>query len=493
METSFVRASLLWIIILIGMNTFVLHVVDKQTPEIDRNFFTAVVDSSKDSRGGAPNAKQIANAKTTGAEVEASLPIKHADIVQQSTPRENINTSPSSPYAYFWIIGAIHEDRPSYKGFIWDVLISASLLRKTGSTADFWLYVRLSPDSKLDTMPTEDLRLLDALGVKVKHLDKPEHESFSQLMYDKFYILNMTDYKRVMYLDADTIPLTNLDYLFYLSDPENKDLPTLLKPFFLFATRKEPTNGGLFIVEPSTRIYEQYKETVRVQHEKAKMLPYPHFNKLQGWGYTFKRYNDKWEAINSDGNSWSWYGAHVDQGLMYYIAKFLSKETSIAIGQRLQNWKGVPGQDKPEKESETLGTLEKYQPKLLAYQFECDKYALNEKVGAWDFQWSCNPPYNSIAHFYGAKKPWQKKFKKEWLKGGHFLEDTSVKKAPAMLWFKELDELNDKHKMGIDLEHWNDKHLPAMKESALGYIPLNKDQADIIEHISKEGAFASKK
>jgi len=50
-----------------------------------------------------------------------------------------------SPYAYLWIIGAIHEDKPLYKGFLWDVLISANLLRKLGSKADFWLYVRLTP------------------------------------------------------------------------------------------------------------------------------------------------------------------------------------------------------------------------------------------------------------------------------------------------------------------------------------------------------------
>ena len=51
-----------------------------------------------------------------------------------------ISSQPSSPYAYVWVVGGIHEGKMSYKGFIWDVLISASLLRKTGSTADFWIY-----------------------------------------------------------------------------------------------------------------------------------------------------------------------------------------------------------------------------------------------------------------------------------------------------------------------------------------------------------------
>ena len=63
---------------------------------------------------------------------------------------------PSSKYAYAWIIGAISEKDLSYKGFLWDILISAHILRKHGSTADFWVYTRLSPDSNLTDLPEED-------------------------------------------------------------------------------------------------------------------------------------------------------------------------------------------------------------------------------------------------------------------------------------------------------------------------------------------------
>jgi hypothetical protein len=334
----------------------------------------------------------------------------------------------------------------------------------------------MSPDSKLDTIPEEDKRLLDALEVRVKHLEKRKHESFSQLMYDKFNILNMVEYKRVMFLDADTLPLTNLDYFFHLSDPEYEDVQTLLKPFFFYATRGEPSNGGMFIVEPSTEIYGKYKEAVRLQHEKAKSLPYPHFDKKKGWGHSFLKNGDKWEAINKIGKRWNWYGAHVDQGLMYYVAKYLSKEVSIAIGKRVQNWKAVEGQDNPIKESESEGLLDEYQTKqeLLAYQFLCDK------GGAKDRQWSCNAPYNSFAHFVGSKKPWQNSFMLNWI---HNPVDTHKLKAASILWFKELIALNDEHSIGIDFEHWDKKHLPLMKESTLGYMPKYSDQ----DHLLKEG------
>ena len=100
----------------------------------------------------------------------------------------------------------------------------------------------MSPDSKLDVLPTEDLRLLGALAFKIKYFDKPKHESFSQLVFDEFFILSMIDYKRIMYLDSDTMPLINLDYLFYLSDPDHTASPTLLKSNVIYVTRGEPSN-----------------------------------------------------------------------------------------------------------------------------------------------------------------------------------------------------------------------------------------------------------
>ena len=60
----------------------------------------------------------------------------HQGIV--STIQDN---SSASPYKYYvWIIGTIQENRLSHKGFLWDLLISASLVlgKKAGSTAELW-------------------------------------------------------------------------------------------------------------------------------------------------------------------------------------------------------------------------------------------------------------------------------------------------------------------------------------------------------------------
>ena len=409
------------------------------------------------------------------------------------TVQDNSSASalPSSPYAYVWIIGAINENRPSYKGFLWDVLISASLLRKAGSTADFWLYLRFSPNSTLTEMPEEDTRLLNEFGIQTKYLEKPKHESFGQLVYDKFLTLNMTDYKRVMFLDADIVPLTNLDYYFHLSDPGYTNAPTVLKPNFIVATRGEPCNTGMFIVEPSFSIFKEYRETVRAQRKDAKDLP-RHFDPNKGWGHSFWEYGDQWESMHKRGKKWKFYAAHSDQGLMYYVARFLYQDVSIAMGRKVQNWKGVDVANKdetkeakqifkPEKESEDIDVLERHQPPLSAYMYSCDQEAEIQSKRDGGFSHMCNPPYNSFGHFTGSHKPWQNKFEMSDLQKSKTVNDNTRKlKAVTSLWFQELQELNDRLRMGLDLENWNEKYLGIMKQSPLGYMATWGDSEPLL-------------
>jgi lipopolysaccharide biosynthesis glycosyltransferase len=381
---------------------------------------------------------------------------------------------PTSPYAYAWIMGGVHEDRFAYKGFLWTILISANLLRKLGSTADFWVYVRLSSQSKLSDLPSEDRRLLELLGVRVILLDKPKKDSFAQIVYDKFLTINMTSYKRVMFLDSDIIPMTNLDYFFHLSDPDYTLLPTLLKPFFIMATREEPCNTGMFMVEPSKHAFQEYINIVNLQKEKAKTLPYPYFDFQNGWGHSFD-HGDYWESIRKKGNRWKFHASHSDQGLMYYFVKYVQKEVSIAIGDRIQNWKKGLG-DVPEMESDTHGVLAKYQGNLLRVQYLCDISPQEAfKRDADDNRWACTPPYNSIAHFMGKTKPWRRKFDFRREK-----DDSYRQFGPRYLWFKELDELSKTLDMGLDVKRWNQKYLSLMKDELLGGKAEWKDQADVL-------------
>ena len=152
-----------------------LCILEKASREMEKNTEISFYDEIK----GRSVLSGIGNGDITGVKVMVelpSLPINSVSAMANNstkgqednyklgsivgTVHQDTSNSSPSPYAYVWIIGAIREDRPSYKGFLWDVLISASLLRKAGSTADFWLYLRFSPNSTLTEMPAEDTRLL---------------------------------------------------------------------------------------------------------------------------------------------------------------------------------------------------------------------------------------------------------------------------------------------------------------------------------------------
>ena len=384
-----------------------------------------------------------------------------------------------SPYSYAWVLGAIHEDKWSYKGFLWDIIISANLFRKQGSTADFWIFIRLSPGSKLDDLPPEDRRLLEAAGINIKLLDKPEKESFAQLVFDKFLTINMTDYKRVMFLDGDLIPLVNLDYIFHLSDPDHTETPTLIKPNLITASWREPCNTGMFMVEPSVEAFAKYNDAVSKHREKAKKLPYPHFDYTEGWGRNFVEHGETWRSAKQNrAKRWRFHASHSDQGLMFYWSKYLIQDVTIVIGNIVENWKRGPDVD-PVKESEVEDLFAPHQGKPLVHQFSCDQANTKKDEVHIKDRWRCFPPINGIAHFMGKEKPW-KQARDDSSMANNLLTRSYRYKAAKNLWFMELQEINTKYRMGIDLENWNNIYPELMKNDTLGTMAMLIDRADAL-------------
>jgi hypothetical protein len=311
------------------------------------------------------------------------------------------------------------------------------------------------------------------MGINIVLLEKPRNESFAQLVYDKFLTINMTDYKRVMFMDGDMIPMTNLDYYFHLSDPEYTDLPTELKSNFIMASKGEPCNTGMFMVTPSKEAFDEYNKIIRDQLEIAKTLDYPYFDKRRGWGHNFIEAKDWWEAVSKTSKKWSYHASHSDQGLMYQFAKYTRQDVSIAIGDRVQNWKQGE-QDKPTLESEVTGMLSKYQGELLRYQWSCNKPEADRIQSDLEVMgWRCTPPYDSTAHFMGQTKPW----KSSWASKDY--TDYSFRQfAPKYYWFRELEELNVKLNMGLDMDHWDSKVLPTMAGELLGKMAMPGNQRE---------------
>ena len=402
------------------------------------------------------------------------------DYVDQSSPRANDEqstvvqpyisgnvTTQHSPYAYAFLIGGVHEHRPAYRGFLYDVLISAHILRKVGSTMDVWLFVQISPDSNLTKLPDEDARHVDSLNIRTRYVDKPKvKETFNELVYDKFRILQLTEYRRVMFLDADAIPLTNLDYMFRLSEGENP----LLQPNFIVASRGEPCNAGLFILEPKDGEWENLQRVITKQHEDAKNLPYPKFDREYGWGHSFKKAGDQWEGIEQNGTMWKYHASHSDQGLLYFWVKYVKQNVSIAIGNKLVRW--VPGQDgRPFRKEELHRALHPHMAnEPLAWQFSCDRKD----------SYYCTAPYREYAHFMGGGKPWQKGNGLVAARG----TSTSDRWAAYRLWFEELGEINELLGMGLDLSAMG-RGIENMTETPLGHMAMWYDHSVRVEQLTQ--------
>jgi len=374
-------------------------------------------------------------------------------ISNQINTSQNLNTgekiietvSHPARYAYNYVLGGIHESDLRYKGFLYTILMSVNLLKNLGSEADFWVWAQLSPNSTLDEIPDEEMRLFDALDIKVVKMEKPSYASFSSLMYDKFRALQKTEYKRFIYLDADILPLINLDFYFHLSDPDEKSQPTILRPNMNIATRKAPCNGGMFMMHPAVGAWEQLTDVVNSHREKVKKIEYPYFDFDNGWGHNFTEARDQWEGLKKNGTDWHFYGSVADQGLWYYYSKYVRKDVSIIVGEKIQTWIGDDkNSDLPVKVKESYGDLSKLSPKPIIYTWNCDDPSKN-----------CDTTNMHIAHFVSDWKPWMMGIQRQWFDRKN---DTHALNDAHRLWFNELYELNEKLHLGLNVYRWNKKH-----------------------------------
>lgn len=170
-------------------------------------------------------------------------------------------------------------------------------------------------------------RVFDNLNISIVYLPKspmPEMETFYSLVVQgKFYVLNLVQYSRVMFLDVDIFPRCNLDYLFALSEPEqyssgnnennvirksaNMTGPASLRENVVMGWKHEPSNAALFILKPQAGAYQNKLQPIIDQKEARPWDP------ILGWGFRILE-EDAWIAPSGmTGTDWSWAYAFADQ------------------------------------------------------------------------------------------------------------------------------------------------------------------------------------
>jgi len=342
-------------------------------------------------------------------------------VEQQSaltpTPATNNNDEDDSTknedegrFAYAYIISGCTET--SCLGYILNLIAAGHVLRQSGSKAKLVARIRMSasvPAAKLDLQYEKWLQMS---GVEVQYLNKVKVDNFGTATLEKFRVMEMTDYDRVLFLDADVLPLCNLDYLF--EESYRKD--GVLSDFVSVSDSVAPFAGGFFLVTPEHGEFERIMDIVHRHRNRDKN---PHtFDGKRGWGHVIAK-DDPWKAWFRPGNNWTFYAAWSDQGILYHWLRYERGNYTWLDVDKMERWETVHAKDVAYWENRTHHVVPE-----IASTGDDDRYIARvqvNKVKQGSLQrgcggqqldrrgkWSTQVPFRDYYHFAGGAKPWFK-------------------------------------------------------------------------------------
>jgi hypothetical protein len=368
-------------------------------------------------------------------ETEPAVDAKQISGTKRETTKPN-EFDPTN-YAYAYMISGCSHDDSRYLGFLYAILVGARILREEGARADIVAMIQMSSSTEANELPAEDVRLLTEMGIKVVYI--PKQATGKDTMYDavmdKFRILTLTQYRRVLIMDGDVMPIGNLDYLFAMSDGPN----AILKENVVVMGTKEPANGGFYMLTPGEGEYEQLQEIVRIREELAANLTvWPKFDVVNGWGHAMDA-DDPWQCrdIHIGGTNWTFHFAFADQGLLYHWTKFVKRSVSILGFQSLQNWAFNATTGKTFREME------------LAHPFNETSHPRFHNFGL------CLKYLCDFAHFTGGGKPWTHTPPSD-LSSANFTHDDN----PERVWWQTLAAIDRDLGMNLNFTNWQPRQPP---------------------------------
>ncbi|KVI03072.1 Glycosyl transferase, family 8 [Cynara cardunculus var. scolymus] len=137
---------------------------------------------------------------------------------------------PFKPRAYVTILHSAHV-------YVCGAIAAAQSIRMSGSTRDLVILVD-------ETISDYHRSGLELAGWKIRTIQrirnpKAEKNAYNEWNYSKFRLWQLTDYKKIIFIDADMLILRNIDFLFGMSE--------------ISATGNNGTlfNSGVMVIEPS--------------------------------------------------------------------------------------------------------------------------------------------------------------------------------------------------------------------------------------------------
>ncbi len=349
-------------------------------------------------------------------------------------------------HAYAFLLAACDPADRRYQGFLYNIVMAVySLQRIFRSRAEYVIMIQMAADSKYDTLLPEDVEpfsKLDPTTIHIKYLPKPPVDTYYQSMLSKFSLLQYTEFSRVLFLDADVLPLCNLDYVFDLSEQG------ILKENFIMASRGTPANGGFFMLRPGVDEYAQLQAVIDWQQQRALVNIQTRgraFDYIEGWGHTIQK-PDAWVTTRGKrSHFWNFYGSFADQGLLYHWVKYVKQNVSILLFNVLENWSPQHGR----VPSNSMGNITTGTPRLEWSEStsQLAGFGCPGQVRSI-FPIDTPPLYKDFWHYTGNRKPWE-------------LTDLPKELGPDEepstadeIWFQVLRRMNQE----LDLQ-WNITHM----------------------------------
>ncbi len=320
---------------------------------------------------------------------------KSSRTLEELSMKSNLFSSQQQQqkYAYAFLMAGCDSSNPTYMGFLFNIIVSAHILRKCGSTSDIIVLARMATKSNETTLPEDVENMLHVSNIILRYLPKVKEDNFYSAMMDKFVILDLVQYDRVLFLDADVMPLCNLDYMFHLSKNSS------LRENVVLAFKSSPANGGFFMLAPN---HTDYLKILQIQKNRLKKGY--RFDRVNGWGHKIQT-PDEWVTVfGKTGTKWTFHGALADQGLLYYWTKYYKKSVSI-IGHN--NTAGTWSSRYSGSNDTAVQMIDAHSTILgpgCASTLPPEYHQFRDAVTKV-YQWVSGIPYNDFVHFTGYSKP----------------------------------------------------------------------------------------
>ena len=352
----------------------------------------------------------------------------------------------NSRFAYAFLICGVWPEKPAYKGYLYNVLVATQILRDEGSTADVVLLLQMDHRAAGHAkLPDKDEQWLEEMGIRTQYIPSSKQQNFYNCMLEKFRVLTLyVDYERVIFLDGDIMPLSNMDYFFeYSVSPKE---PKLMENMVVAGKDADPATGGFFMLKPQKVDFEQLLEIVHKREVEAKRntsnhSKIPNFDEILGWGHAIVA-PDKWMSKDRTGTRWDFSFAFADPGLLYHWTKYAKQSVSFIINKDIHNWENGRITDVFRKPFTQL-SKPRFHIRLACQKWICDFYHFSSD----EKPWLHSPPYN--------------------------FEGPDNYKNAAHHWYHMLSKLNEKLHMGLNFTDWQTIPSPT-----LGFFPRASSLAE---------------